>query len=1414
MAELAQELQPTFSGRIGRFLTEWLGKKLSSKLAPSISLSKLRSHLRSNFGLKDGRQDSCLLAFPYEQTASRLSETDSWKKIDEFVASHVRAQGLELVQKDDTSAQQPAQALSDPAAIRHFEQFGRDLAGLVSKHFNKTPSKSSEPDVQENKVQMAADVPSTASSEDLLHELGPEFLQGIRPIFDSKRVYAYRSSWNWVVQDLFVTLSQLVNPATGVAHSTQWVDDQAARLRRRRTDRMLDCVRCLEKLWIEKPESMPRKLCLRLFDRILNAPDKPMVFSDTCQRLTPKTTVAEDGVIKYHEAMASTGCPAPAKSQDHPPPDQNGSADDARGLRICTQTPAGHWKTDSDLTAELRRAESKAAETQHSIGTVMVVGAGQQSIGFVLVEQLLEAGRRVVLTTSRLTPSLRRVYSEMYAQHAVPGAELVLLPFNQGSVQDISNVVDYVHDQLGWEFDHLVPFAALSEIGRTVETIDATSELAHRIMLTNTIRLIGAIISSKRQRDVLHHCTQVLLPLSPNHGQLGGDGLYAESKLALEALMNKWHAESWSHSASICGVRIGWTRSTGLMSANDILAEEMERLGVRTFSATEMAALLGCAMGSQLCEAASARPILCDFSGNLLSIPDLRQSMQAIRDSLEAASSLKRRLHVEAKQENPSLDSAEPGENIKAREPRSKLRQEIPVLPKHHHEVVAGAEHDLQGLIDLDSTVVITGFAEIGAAGSSRTRWELESTGGFSLEGCIELAWMTGLIKYERDRKHEGTVHGPGWIDAASGVPIKDLEVKERYEKHIVEHTGIRILDPDPWQSSSDPRLKDMLQEVGTQGDLPPFECTSQAARDFKARHGSALEIISDDGDTATVRVLDGATIFVPKSLGTDFFVGAQVPTGWDAAKYGIPPEVIAQVTRPVLFSLVCVAEAFLCAGVEDVYDFYRYIHVSEVGNCIGSGSGGIASLHAVFERRFLGKDVQNDVLSESFVNIVAAWVNLLLLSAAGPLRSPAGTCATSLESLDTACDLIGLGKVKMCLTGGFDSATRPIFHEFAEMGATINSARDMESGREPSEMSRPFTETRNGFVLGDGCGVQVVTSASLALEMGLPIHGVVAMTYMAADKLGRSVPAPGRGILTSAKQSGHGPTPAMLNPVLRAKRIRTSLLHIDNQAETEIALLRDEDEYKAARQEATSEEALEAEIQLVQQNAQREKRAVLRELGNNFWRNDLRISPIVGSLAVFGLTVDDLTFASLHGTSTKLNDTNECRILDEQMRHLGRHAGNPLFTIAQKSVCGHGLGASGAWAVNGGLQAMNAGIIPGNRNADDIDAKLQSYQRLLLTNTNVKLPRSQMKAFSVTSFGFGQKGGQVIIVHPRYLFAAISADTYEVYRVKQSRRAQLATRALDRGLHGEGLFKAKEHTPYQKQREEDALLNPLWRLS
>ena len=54
----------------------------------------------------------------------------------------------------------------------------------------------------------------------------------------------------------------------------------------------------------------------------------------------------------------------------------------------------------------------------------------------------------------------------------------------------------------------------------------------------------------------------------------------------------------------------------------------------------------------------------------------------------------------------------------------------------------------LQGVINLEKVIVITSFAEVGLWGSSRTQWEMEVRGEFTIEGCIKMVWMMGFIKH------------------------------------------------------------------------------------------------------------------------------------------------------------------------------------------------------------------------------------------------------------------------------------------------------------------------------------------------------------------------------------------------------------------------------------------------------------------------------------------------------------------------------------------------------------------------------------------------------------------------------------------------------------------------------------------
>ncbi len=53
--------------------------------------------------------------------------------------------------------------------------------------------------------------------------------------------------------------------------------------------------------------------------------------------------------------------------------------------------------------------------------------------------------------------------------------------------------------------------------------------------------------------------------------------------------------------------------------------------------------------------------------------------------------------------------------------------------------------------------------------------------------------------------------------------------------------------------------------------------------------------------------------------------------------------------------------------------------------------------------------------------------------------------------------------------------------------------------------------------------------TARLALDMGVPIYGILALTTTASDKIGRSVPAPGQGVLTTARENpGRFPSPLL----------------------------------------------------------------------------------------------------------------------------------------------------------------------------------------------------------------------------------------------------------------------------------------------
>ena len=156
------------------------------------------------------------------------------------------------------------------------------------------------------------------------------------------------------------------------------------------------------------------------------------------------------------------------------------------------------WEYSKKLTGLYLEGLENAAQDGLTFQgkNVLMTGAGAGSIGAEVLQGLLSGGAKVIVTTSRFSRAVTEYYQSMYTKYGSKGSQLVVVPFNQGSKQDVEALVNYVYDTkngLGWDLDFVIPFAAIPENGREIDNIDSRSELAHRIMLTNLLRLLGMV---------------------------------------------------------------------------------------------------------------------------------------------------------------------------------------------------------------------------------------------------------------------------------------------------------------------------------------------------------------------------------------------------------------------------------------------------------------------------------------------------------------------------------------------------------------------------------------------------------------------------------------------------------------------------------------------------------------------------------------------------------------------------------------------------------------------------------------------------------------------------------------------------------------------------------------------------------
>ncbi|KAI1172084.1 putative 3-oxoacyl-synthase [Nemania sp. FL0916] len=1399
LKDLASAIQTTYDGKPGKCLRSRIDKMMAAKMPASFGMAATRSYLCDAWGLGSGRQDAVLLLALSQQPSQRFKDSrEAEAFLDGIAQSHLDSAGLTR-QIARATGQSAEETLVDSKVLSQLRSEQDALRAKIAALLRPE---------QNNAAPESTDHESTLSLYE--RELGEEFCNGIKPIFQAGHQRSYESAWNWAHVELLSAYYRCVEAQSSGREPSPHDLSAIERLLGDKSNPRLNKVRSF---LMQREESNEHGTTTKIgevfvsarndseLDEITSSDDSINDDSyDDLDDLDEDTTLQNLNTGPSNDPFAwqitnSTHVVSQAEKESGPL------------LRVLRRRGPS-WVSHERLT-KFVNIDTQLLPGEFAGKYVLMTGTGPNSIGIAILPKLLRSGAKVVLGTSRNMSDAGPFYQKVFATYGVPGSKLVVLPSNQGSSQDVHDLISHIYDPingLGWDLDVVLPLAAVSEKGREMDELDSRSELAHRAMLVNLLRGLGAIKKAKAARGIRTRPTQVLLPLSPNMGTFGSDGLYSESKVGLMATLYRWTSESWSEYLSICGVVIGWTRGTGLMEANDGLVQWIEKLGVTTFSINEMAGHMCKLLTEPFVSFCQTEPFIADFSGGMSSNPDMAASLAEVRFKTGREREIERALADEQVLDRAAVEvnhvSSAPGSSAsQSLPPLVDLGLDFPTLPDYGREVQP-LNQALAGMVDLESVVVVVGFSELGPWGNSRTRWEMELKGELSPRACIELAWMTGMIKANKSS-------GPSaaeWVDSLTGSPVKDSEVRAKYEKRILESTGLRLIHPSPLDHPSRDK-KRFLQEVVVQEDLAPFTASYETAMDFVREHGNEkvqIRQTAPGADEYSVHIRKGAVIMVPKASVYDRVVGGQIPTGWDPRVYGLPEDICESVDRCTLMALVCAAEAFQSAGITDVYELFQTMHVSDLANCVGSGMGGGQSLQKLYRERLLEKPVQSDILAETFINTTSAWLNMLLMGASGPTRTPVGACATALESLNQGYDLITSGAAKVCLVGGFDDMTQDTSAEFANMKATNNSAADLkEHGRAPHETCRPCTTSRAGFVESEGCGMQVLTSAKTALELGLPIHAVVAHVSTSSDGIGRSVPAPGQGLMTQVRESSAAPSSPLLNIAYRKSMLDLTLRHIRERYNM---LHPGTSPLQQSKDEAV---VYADEIERAQRREENEAR---RRFGNDFWKGDVRIAPLRGALAVWGLTADDVGVVSLHGTSTQANEKNEVAVLHQQLSQLGRSPGNAALVVCQKYLTGHPKGAAAAWMVNGCCQILDSGIVPGNRNADDIDAVLEPYDNLVFPDRALAV--GDVRAFSVTSFGFGQKGAQALGVHPKFLFATLeNRSVFDEYCRRRDERCQKATQYFQDGIYMSRLVELKQDPPYVKEHQVKAMVNADWRL-
>ncbi|MDY6785461.1 MAG: beta-ketoacyl-ACP synthase II [Cyanobacteriota bacterium] len=180
-------------------------------------------------------------------------------------------------------------------------------------------------------------------------------------------------------------------------------------------------------------------------------------------------------------------------------------------------------------------------------------------------------------------------------------------------------------------------------------------------------------------------------------------------------------------------------------------------------------------------------------------------------------------------------------------------------------------------------------------------------------------------------------------------------------------------------------------------------------------------------------------------------------------------------------------------------------LNAEQVGVLIGTGVGGIKVMEDQQEIYLTrGPNRCSPFMIPMMIANMAAGLTAIHTGAKGPNSCTVTACASGSHAIGDAFRLIQRGYAKAMICGGTEAAVTPLsVAGFAAMRA-LSTRND-----DPTHASRPFDRDRDGFVMGEGCGILLLEDLEQALERGAKIYAELVGYGMTCDAYHMTAPIP-----------------------------------------------------------------------------------------------------------------------------------------------------------------------------------------------------------------------------------------------------------------------------------------------------------------